>query len=124
MIRVGLVSSLFDGLTFFVLLRWFHGDAPMFRTGWFVESFVTQMLVLFVIRTTGNPLRSRPSPLLAVTILVSLGIAVALPFSPLARALGFVTPPGRVLVFVVVVTAVYLFVVEHVKRRTMKRLLA
>jgi len=124
MIRVGLVSSVFDGVTFFVLLRWFHGDAAMFRTGWFVESFVTQMLVLFVIRTTGNPLRSRPSGLLTATILVALGIAVALPFSPLAGALGFVTPPGRVLVFVAVVTAVYLFVVERVKRRTMQRLLA
>jgi Mg2+-importing ATPase len=124
MIRVGLVSSVFDGVTFFVLLRWFHGDAAMFRTGWFVESFVTQMLVLFVIRTTGNPLRSRPSGLLTATILVALGLAVALPFSPLAGALGFVTPPGRVLVFVAVVTAVYLFVVERVKRRTMQRLLA
>jgi Mg2+-importing ATPase len=124
MIRVGLVSSVFDGLTFFVLLRWFHGDAAMFRSGWFIESFVTQILVLLVIRTAGNPFRSRPSTLLVTTIAAALAIAVALPYSPFAHVLGFVPPPGRVLGFVALVTAVYLVVVDYVKRRTMKRLLA
>src|SRR5213079_3672110 len=71
MLVIGPVSSLYDFLTFFVLLRVFHASAPLFHTGWFVESLATQTLVLFVIRTAGNPLRSRPSfALAATTILV------------------------------------------------------
>ena len=122
MIRVGLVSSLFDIITFVVLLHWFHAGAPMFRSGWFVESMATQILVLFVIRTAGNPLRSRPSVALAITVTAALVVALSLPFTPLAGALGFVAPPASVLAYVGVVTAVYLLVVERVKRRTMKRL--
>jgi Mg2+-importing ATPase len=124
MIRVGLVSSVFDIVTFVVLLYVFHAKAPLFRSGWFVESMATQILVLFVIRTRGNPLRSRPSVALAISVAAALVVALALPFTPLAAALGFVPPPVRVLAYVAVVTAVYLLAVEGVKRRTMKRLFA
>ena len=61
MIAIGPVSSVFDFLTFCVLLRVFHASSAFFHTGWFVESLATQALVLFVIRTAGNPFRSRPS---------------------------------------------------------------
>jgi Mg2+-importing ATPase len=61
MLLVGPVSSLYDFLTFWVLLTVFRASEPLFHTGWFVESLATQTLVLFVIRTAGNPLRSRPS---------------------------------------------------------------
>ena len=61
MLFIGPISSVFDFLTFYVLLRVFHADETLFHTGWFVESLATQTLVLFVIRTMGNPLRSRPS---------------------------------------------------------------
>ena len=62
MFGLGPISSLFDFLTFGVLLWVFQAGETLFRTGWFVESLATQTLVIFVIRTAGNPLRSRPSP--------------------------------------------------------------
>jgi Mg2+-importing ATPase len=119
MIRVGLVSSLFDVITFAVLLRWFHGDPSLFRTGWFVESLVTQIVVLFVIRTARNPLRSRPSAPLVGTVIAALAIGLSLPFTPIAAALGMVPPPPLLFAYVAGVTVVYLALVEVVKRRTM-----
>jgi len=123
MIRIGLVSSVFDILTFAVLLFLFRSAPPLFRTGWFVESLVTQTLVLLVIRTTGNPFRSRPSGLLAATVALTVIIGVALPFTPLRSVLGFVVPPPMFLLFVVATTVVYLAAVEAAKRRLFPRLL-
>src|SRR5207249_3561217 len=61
MLGIGPISSIYDFLTFFALLRVFRASEALFHTGWFVESLATQTLVLFVIRTAGNPFRSRPS---------------------------------------------------------------
>ena len=124
MIRIGLVSSVFDFLTFGVLLLVLKASPAVFRTGWFIESLVTQTLVLLVIRTTGNPLRSRPSGLLAATVATTVVIGVVLPFTPIRTVLGFVTPPPAFLLFVVVATATYLGAVELAKRRLVPRLLA
>ena len=69
MVFIGPISSLFDFLTFYVLLHFFHASEAQFHTGWFVESLATQTLVLFVIRTSKNPFRSRPSdPLLQLAL--------------------------------------------------------
>src|SRR5579864_4703958 len=73
MIFIGPISSIYDFLTFWVLIRFFHASEPLFHTGWFVESLATQTLVLFVIRTMGSPLRSRPSKPLAAT---SIGVVL------------------------------------------------
>ena len=62
MLTIGPISSIYDFLTFYVLFHFFHASQPEFHTGWFVESLATQTLVIFVIRTTGNPLKSRPQP--------------------------------------------------------------
>lgn len=117
MLTVGPVSSLFDFLTFAVLLHLFHAGEARFHTGWFVESLATQTLVLFVIRTGGNPFRSKPSRPLVVAVLAAVAIGVILPYSPLAAPLGFVPLPAGYLLFVIVTTAVYLLLVEAVKRR-------
>ncbi|HVX40100.1 MAG TPA: magnesium-translocating P-type ATPase [Gemmatimonadaceae bacterium] len=122
MVRVGLVSSVFDFLTFGVLLGVFHASERLFQTGWFVESMLTQILVLFVIRTMGNPLRSRPSRALAATVVVAALCAMWLPISPMAGALGFVPLPPPFLCFVGAATALYLGAVELVKRRLVPRL--
>ncbi len=122
MIAIGPISSVFDFVTFFVLLSVFHADAALFHTGWFVESLATQTLVLFVIRTAGNPLRSRPSLPLAATTLGVVAVAVLLPYTPLAEPLGFRPLPGRYLIFVAALTAAYLLAVDAVKRRLMRRL--
>ncbi len=116
MLVIGPISSLYDFATFVVLLRWFHAGEAEFHTGWFVESLATQTLVLFVIRTAGNPLRSRPSLALTATTLFIVAVAVALPFMPFAAALGFVPLPATFFVFLALVTVTYLAVVEVVKR--------
>ncbi|HWB86305.1 MAG TPA: magnesium-translocating P-type ATPase [Bryobacteraceae bacterium] len=116
MIGVGPVSSLFDLLTFFVLLRIFRADEVLFHTGWFVESLATQTLVLLVIRTVGNPFRSPPSSALLASTLIIIGLAVALPYTPLAGRFGFVPLPMSYMAFVAGAVAAYLFLVELVKR--------
>ena len=117
MLTVGPISSLFDFLTFYVLLRWLDASAPVFHTGWFVESLATQTLVLFVIRTAGNPLRSRPSTPLVVSVLAVVAAGALLPFTPLAVALGFVALPPAYFAFLLAAVATYLAIVEAVKRR-------
>ena len=119
MFRVGLVSSVFDALTFAALLFWFRAQPTLFRSGWFIESLVTQIAVVFVIRTAGNPLRSRPSRALAATVLAALAIGIVLPFTPLAAAFGLVAPPPVYFAYVAGVTVCYLALVEGVKRHTM-----
>jgi Mg2+-importing ATPase len=125
MIFIGPISSLFDFLTFYVLLRVFHATEPAFHTGWFVESLATQTLVLFIIRTMGNPLEkttSRPSLSLTITTLVVVVVGVLLPVSPLGPALGFVVPPLRFGAFVAVATLAYLVLVQIGKRILVRRL--
>jgi Mg2+-importing ATPase len=117
MLYIGPISSLFDFLTFYVLIAYFHGDQHLFHTGWFVESLATQTLVLFVIRTAGNPFRSRPSGALALSALLIVSIGVVLPLTPLAGLLGFVALPLPYLAFVAVATATYLGLVDIAKRR-------
>jgi P-type Mg2+ transporter len=116
MVFIGPISSAYDFLTFYVLLHFFHATQPEFHTGWFVESLATQTLVLFIIRTMGNPLKSRPSVPLAITTILIVLIGIALPYSPLARLLGFTTLPGPFFAFLAVSTATYLLLVEFAKR--------
>jgi Mg2+-importing ATPase len=116
MLVVGPVSSLFDFLTFWVMLRVFHAGQALFHTGWFVESLATQVLVIFVIRTRGNPLRSRPSPVLTVTSLAVVAIAAALPYTPLGSMLGFTPVPALFFLILGGIVVLYLAMVEVAKR--------
>jgi len=116
MLVIGPVSSLFDFLTFYVLLAVLQADEKLFQTGWFVESLCTQVLVIFIIRTRGNPLRSRANPLLTATSLAVVAIAVALPFTPIGAHFGFVPPPARFYLILGAMVAVYLCAVEFAKR--------
>jgi Mg2+-importing ATPase len=116
MLVIGPVSSVFDFATFFVLLRVFHAGEALFHTGWFVESLATQTLVIFVIRTRGNPLRSRPSSVLAATSLAVVAAGIALPFTPLGDRLGFVPLPGLFFAILAALVVVYLGLVQMVKQ--------
>ena len=113
---VGPVSSVFDFLTFFILLKVFGANEELFHTGWFIESIATQVLVIFVIRTRGNPFRSRPNIALTFTSLTVVLLAAALPFTPVAAQLGFVAPPPLFFMILPVMVLCYLVVVEFVKR--------
>ncbi|MFJ1791931.1 magnesium-translocating P-type ATPase [Kitasatospora griseola] len=117
MLWFGPASSLFDFLTFWVMLGVFHADAVLFRSGWFVESLATQTLVIFAIRTRRIPfLRSRPSIPLLVASLGVVAVGVALPFSPAAGALGFTPLPPAFFLALAGMVATYLVLIEGVKR--------
>jgi len=122
MLCIGPISSLFDFATFYVLIRYFRASEPLFHTGWFVESLATQTLVLFVIRTMGNPFRSRPSRSLVATTLLIVGIGVALPMTPMATVLGFTRLPASYFAFLIPMTLVYLVLVDVAKRQLARRL--
>ena len=89
MIYIGPLSSIYDFLTFFALLKVFHSSEQLFHTGWFVESLATQTLVIFIIRTAGNPLRSRPSLALTATTIGVVVAGILIPFTSLGKILGF-----------------------------------
>ncbi len=121
MLFLGPISSIFDFLTFWVMLRVLHAGEAEFHTGWFVESLATQTLVLFVIRTMRNPFKSRPSKPLTITMLSILAVAVLLPFTPLAGPLGFTPLPGIYYIFLAGATVAYLGMVEIGKRLLVAR---
>jgi Mg2+-importing ATPase len=120
MLLVGPVSSLFDFLTFAVLLKVLVASEAEFHSGWFVESLATQTLVLFVIRTFGSPLRSRPSRALAATTLAVVLVGLVLPMTPLGGRLGFTPLPGSYYLFLAFAVLSYLALVELVKRRIVR----
>ena len=113
---VGPVSSVFDFLTFFIMLKVFQAGEELFHTGWFIESIATQVLVIFVIRTRRNPLHSRPNALLTTTSLAVVLIAIALPFTPIGAYFGFVAPPPLFFLILLGMVLIYLLAVEGVKR--------
>jgi P-type Mg2+ transporter len=115
MLVMGPVSSIFDFLTFGLLLLVFHANEALFQTGWFIESLATQTLVIFVLRTRGNPLKSRPHPLLAATSLSVVLLAVVLPFTPLGVWFGFVSPSAVFLLAIAGLTVSYLVLAQGAK---------
>jgi Mg2+-importing ATPase len=123
MLYIGPLSSIYDFLTFFVLLKVFLASERFFHTGWFVESLATQTLVIFVIRTAGNPLRSRPSLALTLTTIAIVLFGTLLPYTELGSLIGFTPLPIAFLLFIALATGTYLLLVEQVKRRLMRHLL-
>jgi Mg2+-importing ATPase len=117
MLGLGPVSSIFDFITFGVLLLGFHADASTFRAGWFVESLATQTLVIFVIRTAGNPLKSRPSRALVVGVLGAVAAGTALVISPIGGIIGFTPPPPAFFAVVGAMVLTYLGIVQLFKTR-------
>jgi Mg2+-importing ATPase len=116
MLFTGPISSIFDFATFFVLIYFFRANEALFHTGWFVESLVTQTLVIFVVRTFRNPFFSRPSLPLVVGVIGAAAVGFLLPYSPAAASLEFVPLPASYLLYVVAATGSYLCIVEVAKR--------
>ena len=116
MLFIGPISSIFDFLTFYVMLHFFHAGPVLFHTGWFVESLATQTLVIFVIRTSQNPFKSRPSRPLTLTTLTIVAAGLLLPYSPMAGPLGFAPLPIAYFPFLATATILYLVLVEFGKR--------
>ncbi len=117
MLAFGALSSAFDLATFAVLLHVFTASVPLFRTGWFVESLLTELAVALIMRTQRPSWRSRPGRLLVVTTLAVAATAVVLPYVPHADVFGFVPLPPALLAAVVSITAAYALASEVAKRR-------
>ena len=117
MIEIGPLSSIFDLSTFALLLWGFHAGPELFHSGWFVESVATQVLVLYVIRTLGRGPAAPPSRALVASTLAVVVVAIALPYSPLAGALGFVALPAGLLALLALTVVVYLGLVRLVASR-------
>ncbi len=116
MVRFGPISSIFDFATFAVMLWVFHAAAPLFRSGWFVESLATQTLIVFVIRTRRVPFfRSRPSKPLLTSVLAVVVIGALIPQSPLNDTLGFAPLPATFFAVLVGFVLAYLTCVEVAK---------
>jgi Mg2+-importing ATPase len=98
MVYLGPVSSLFDYATFALMCFVFSANTvenqALFQTGWFVESLMTQTLVVYIIRTSHVPfLQSNPAPVMAMVTMVVMAAAMAIPYTPIASALGFTSLP-------------------------------
>lgn len=115
MLVFGLVSSVFDYLTFGALLYWLRATEGQFQTGWFVESLMTELFIVLVIRTRGPFFRSRPGALLLWATLAVAGTTVFLPYSPLGPLFGFVPLPPLFLLLLLAITGGYLVASEMVK---------
>jgi Mg2+-importing ATPase len=115
MLIVGPISSLFDFLMFYILLVVLNADEKLFQTGWFVESLCTQVLVIFIIRTRRNPLKSLPHPLLIATSMAVVGVAALLPFTPAGNYFGLVRPPATFYFLLAAMVLAYLLIAELAK---------
>ena len=94
----------------------FHARAPLFQTGWFIESLCTQTLVIHVIRTGKVPfLESRPSRFLILTSILIVSIGIIITLSPVAKFFGFVAPPPSYFAILFLIVITYLFMVQGVK---------
>jgi Mg2+-importing ATPase len=117
MVVFGLLSSCFDIFTFLTLRLGFRTGVTGFRSGWFIESTITELAVMLVLRTNRPFWRSRPGAALLGSSIAVAAITIALPYTPLAGPLGLTAVPARILAALVGLTAVYVLVNEGAKRR-------
>jgi P-type Mg2+ transporter len=115
MIVFGLHSSCFDFITFYVLNIYFGLSNSAFQTGWFLESVITEILILFVVRTKKSVIKSKPGKLFLITALTALFITIYLPFSPFAALLGFSIEHARQIIAIGLILAVYLITADLLK---------
>ena len=116
MIVFGILSSVFDYVTFGVLLLVFKSDFVLFRTGWFVESVISASLIVLVIRSRGSFFKSLPSKYLLITTLLVAGITLVLPFTVVGRIFGFESISIPIIIIMVAIVMLYLISGEVVKR--------
>lgn len=116
MIEFGLLSSAFDAVTFATLLLVFAAPLAVFRTGWFVESLLTELVIALVVRTRRPLLSSRPGKLLLASTAVLVLVALMVPYVPAAAVMGFTPLPPRMLAVLCVITTAYVLAAEALKR--------
>jgi Mg2+-importing ATPase len=121
MIFFGPISSVFDGITFWVLWNIFGANceakAPLFHTGWFIEGLITQTLIVHTIRTRKIPfIQSTASWQIILMTISAVSLAVFLPFSPLASLIGMVPMPSKYFIFLSIVVGAYMCITQLLKK--------
>jgi Mg2+-importing ATPase len=117
MVEFGILSSVFDFLTFAALLELFAAPPALFRTGWWVESLLTELVIALVVRTRRRFYKSRPGTVLLVSTVAITALAFAMPFAPFAKFIGFTRTPPAVLGALVAITLLYVVATEVMKAR-------
>ena len=120
MLIFGLISSLFDLATFWILINIFHADETLFRSAWFIESTLTELVVMMVLRTQRPFWKSRPGRGLAISSALLAVVVVALPYLWIGPKLQLDGIPGSLLLTFVALIAVYAALNELVKRIVLK----
>jgi Mg2+-importing ATPase len=115
MVIFGIHSSLFDVLTFITLYFFFKVKESQFQTGWFIESVLTELFILFIVRTHKNFFKSRPGKNLFILSVVGLIITVALPYVPFAGLIGLTPMPLALLSVILAIVAVYIITADLIK---------
>jgi Mg2+-importing ATPase len=119
---IGPISSIFDFVTFGVLYLIMKAPEDLFHTGWFLESLITQTLVIHIIRTNKIPfIESKPSKYLVITSLAIVMLGIIIPYLPLAEEIGFVHPPAIFFVYLTIIVILYLLLVNFVKKWFVKK---
>ncbi|HEY8894524.1 MAG TPA: magnesium-translocating P-type ATPase [Niastella sp.] len=116
MIVFGLHSSLFDFITFYVLYSYYKLSNSPFQTGWFLESTITELIIIFVVRTKKTVVKSKPGKLLMYTSIVALGIIIYLPFSPVAGLLGLSIAHSAQAITIAMILITYAITADLLKR--------
>ena len=122
MIVFGLLSSVFDYLTFGVLLLVMKSSEQVFQTGWFLESVISATLIVLVVRTRLPFIKSLPGKYLVIATVLIIAAVLALPFTPLATLFGFVKLPLQFYGWMLLIVACYLLSAEIAKRWFYKKL--
>jgi P-type Mg2+ transporter len=115
MVEFGILSSIFDLITFAVLLRVFRAAPEEFRTGWFIESLLTELVIALVVRTRRVFYRSRPGRMLLHSTIVLIVITLVIPYLPFVRFLGFVPLPIPLVAILATITMAYVVATEFTK---------
>jgi len=116
MITFGILSSVFDYLTFGVLIFILHASKEIFRTGWFIESVISASLIVLVIRSRRPFFKSKPGKYLLISTLLIAGVTLALPYTPVAEVLGFKPLPFSLIAMILTIVAIYIVSAEIAKR--------
>lgn len=121
MITFGLLSSVFDYLTFGTLIILLKATPEQFRSGWFLESIVSALFILLVVRTQRPVFKSKPAKQLTIAVLITAMVAIALPYSPVNQLLGFTSLPVTTIMLLLTITGVYILSAEFMKKLFYKK---
>jgi Mg2+-importing ATPase len=121
MLTFGILSSVFDYLTFGVLLLILHATTDQFRTGWFLESVISASVTVLVIRTRKSFFISKPGKYLLIATLLIVVVTILFPFTPLAELLGLQPLPVTILLVIDMIVVLYVIAAEITKGPFTKR---